>query len=472
MIKILPHERPDILSKYSHIIDDVQCIKNTGHVERIIGLTIESIGPDVRYGDVCRIATDDDSYIFAEVVGFRAKNTPILMPIGEMRGVVPGAQVTSGGAALMTPVGPELLGRVIDGIGRPMDGKGSIFSKTKYPVDGKPINPLDRTIIERPLSTGIRSIDSLMTVGRGQRIGIFAGSGVGKSSVLSMIARYTDADINVIALIGERGREVKDFVEKDLGPEGLKRSVVVVATSDQPPMMRIRGAYLAHTIAEYFRDQGRDVNLLLDSITRFAMAQREVGLSAGEPVASRGYPASVFTLMPKMLERAGTSDKGSVTGFYTVLVEADDMNDPIGDAVRGILDGHIVLDRTIANKGHYPAVDCLASLSRCMKDVVSDEHKKLALEMRELLAAYKEVEDMVLLGTYVRGSNHTADRAIAMIGRINEFLKQGLYEKSDLEITVERMKELLHGDEKTHTRKSDYVSSNRVPSFVGRPVRK
>jgi flagellum-specific ATP synthase len=468
MIKILPHERADILTKYTHIIDEVECIKNTGHVERIIGLTIESIGPDVRYGDVCRIATIDDSFIYAEVVGFRAKNTPILMPIGEMRGVVPGAQVTSGGAALMVPVGEELLGRVIDGIGRPIDGKGPIFSRTKYPVDGKPINPLDRRLIEKPLSTGIRAIDGLMTVGRGQRIGIFSGSGVGKSTVLSMISRYTDADVNVIALIGERGREVKDFVDKELGVEGLKRSVVVVATSDKPPMMRIRGAYLAHTVAEYFRDKGKDVNLLLDSITRFAMAQREVGLSAGEPVASRGYPASVFTLMPQMLERAGTSSKGSITGFYTVLVEADDMNDPIGDSVRGILDGHIVLDRSLANKNHYPAVDVLGSLSRCMKDVISEDHKMLAREMRELLAAYKEIEDMVLLGTYVRGSSPMADRAIGMINQINSFLKQGIMEKSDLETTVQRMKDLIVGDSKTHTRKTDYVTSTRLPSFVGR----
>jgi len=468
MIKILPHERPDILSKYSHIIAEVDCLKHTGVVERIIGLTIESIGPDVRYGDVCRIETTDDDFIYAEVVGFRAKNTPVLMPIGEMRGVVPGAEVVSVGSALMVPVGEELLGRVIDGIGRPLDNKGPIFSKTKYPVDGKPISPLNRTIIDKPLSTGVRSIDSLMTVGRGQRIGIFSGSGVGKSTVMCMITRYTDADVNVIALIGERGREVKDFVEKELGPEGLKRSVVVVATSDQPPMMRIRGAYLAHTVAEYFRDQGNDVNLLLDSITRFAMAQREVGLAAGEPTASRGYPASVFTLLPRMLERAGTSVDGSITGFYTVLVEADDMNDPIGDAVRGILDGHIVLDRTLANKGHYPAVDVLASLSRCMKDVTSDEHKKLALEMRELLAAYKEVEDMVMLGTYVRGSSPIADRAISMISSLNGFLKQGIYEKSTLEMTVSRMRELLIGEAKTHVRKGDYVAPSRLPSFVTR----
>ncbi|MGL4369835.1 MAG: FliI/YscN family ATPase, partial [Spirochaetota bacterium] len=281
--------------------------------------------------------------------------------------------------------------------------------------------------------------------------------------------RYTDADVNVIALIGERGREVKDFVQKELGPEGLKRSVVVVATSDQPPMMRIRGAYLAHTVAEYFRDQGKDVNLLLDSITRFAMAQREVGLAAGEPSAQRGYPPSVFSLLPQMLERSGTSQKGSITGFYTVLVEADDMNDPIGDAVRGILDGHIVLDRALANKGHYPAIDVLASLSRCMKDVISPEHAKQAKQMRELLAAYKDVEDMVMLGTYVRGSNAAADKSIAMIHDLNSFLKQGIYEKSSLADTVARMNLLLGADQKTSARKTDYVASaQRLPGFIGR----
>ena len=468
MIKILPHERPDILSKYTQIIHETDTIRHTGHVERIVGLTIESVGPDVRFGDVCRIDTGKDDFIFAEVVGFRSKNTPILMPIGEMRGVVPGAEVISIGSGLMVPVGEELLGRVVDGIGRPMDGKGPIFTKQKYPVDGKPINPLERRVIEKPLSTGIRAIDSLNTVGRGQRIGIFSGSGVGKSTVMCMITRYTDADVNVIALIGERGREVKDFVQKELGPEGLKRSVVVVSTSDQPPMMRIRGAYLAHTVAEYFRDQGKDVNLLLDSITRFAMAQREVGLAAGEPPAQRGYPPSVFSLLPRMLERSGTSEKGSITGFYTVLVEADDMNDPIGDTVRGILDGHIVLDRSLANKGHYPAIDVLSSLSRCMKDVVTKEHAMLARQMRELLAAYKEVEDMVMLGTYVRGTNPVADRAIAMINDLNGFLRQGIYEKSTLAGTTERMEDLLVGESKTSARKSDYVASTqRLPAFTG-----
>lgn len=443
MIRILPHEKVDILSKYLKIIDDIDVVRVTGKVDKIIGLTIESIGPNVRYGDVCKIETGDEQSILAEVVGFHAENRPVLMPIGDMRGVVPGSQVTSLGSALTVPVGEELLGRVIDGVGNPLDGKGAIFAKNKYPVDGNPLNPLERRMIETPLSTGVRAIDGLMTVGRGQRIGIFSGSGVGKSTTLCMIARYTDADINVIALIGERGREVKDFVEKELGKDGLKRSVVIVATSDQPPMLRIRGAYLAHTVAEYFRDQGKDVNLLFDSITRFAMAQREVGLAIGEPAATRGYPPSVFTMLPKMLERSGTGETGSITGFYTVLVEADDMNDPIADATRGILDGHFILERSIANKGHYPAIDVLASLSRCMKDVISNDHAELAIKIRELMSAYKEIEDAVLLGAYARGSSELKDKAIDMIDKINSFLKQGIFEESSMAQTLQKMEELV-----------------------------
>ena len=357
MIRILPHEKVDILSKYKDIINDVDTIKNTGKVDRIVGLTIESIGPSVEYGEICKIKLAKNQYLLTEVVGFN-RNRVILMPIGDMKGVVPGADVYGAGRALMVPVGNELLGRVISGVGIPLDGKGDIYSKESYPVEADPINPLERTVIEEPLSVGIRSIDGLNTVGRGQRMGIFSGSGVGKSTLIGMIARYTDADVNVIALIGERGREVKDFVEKELKQEGLKKSVVIVATSNQPAMMRIRGAYLAHAVAEYFRDKGKQVNLMMDSVTRFAMAQREVGLAAGEPAAQRGYPPSVFALLPKLLERAGTvSTGGSITGFYSVLVEGDDMNEPIADAARSILDGHIVLERKFANKGHYPAVD-------------------------------------------------------------------------------------------------------------------
>ncbi len=448
MINILPHEKVDILTKYKEIIDEVEVIKFTGHVERIIGLTIESVGPAVKYGDLCKIKTGESQYLYTEVVGFN-RNRVILMPIGEMKGVVPGAEVYAVGTSLMVPVGKELLGRVISGIGKPIDGKGEIFARTKYPVEGKEINPLNRTVITEPLSVGVRAIDGLITVGRGQRIGIFSGSGVGKSTLLGMISRYTDADVNVIALIGERGREVKDFVEKELGPEGLKRSIVIVATSDQPPMLRLRGAFLAHAIAEYFRDQGMAVNLLLDSITRFAMAQREVGLAAGEPSATRGYPPSVFSLMPRLLERAGTSmTGGSITGFYTVLVEGDDMNEPIADAARGILDGHIVLDRKFANKGHYPAVNVLASISRCMKDVVDDRHMQAALKFRELLAAYTDAEDLINLGGYVRGANAVVDRAISMINSMNDFLKQGIYEKDNLQGIREKIISMMIPEEK------------------------
>ena len=343
------------------------------------------------------------------------------MPIGDMRGFVPGAEVIAAGTQLTVPVGPQLLGRVISGVGGPLDGRGEIFSDMRYPVDGKPLNPLQRRLIKQPLSVGVRVIDGLITVGRGQRIGIVSAP-VGKSTLLAMIARYTDADVNVIALIGERGREVRDFVEKELGEEGLKKSVVIVATSDQPPMIRLRGAFLAHAVAEYFRDQGNDVNILMDSVTRFSLAQREVGLAAGEPSATRGYPPSVFSLLPRLLERSGTREgAGSITGFYTILVEADDMNEPIADAVRGILDGHIVLDRSIANRGHYPAVNVLASLSRCMKDVVTCEHKDAANKMRELLAAYADAEDLINLGAYAKGSNSVVDRAIEMKPEIDAF---------------------------------------------------
>ncbi|HOP30556.1 MAG TPA: FliI/YscN family ATPase [Spirochaetota bacterium] len=448
MINILPHEKVDILSKYKEIIDEVEVIKFTGHVERIVGLTIESVGPAVKYGDLCRIKTGESQYLYTEVVGFN-RNRVILMPIGDMKGVVPGAEVYAVGTSLMVPVGRELLGRVISGIGKPLDGKGKIFARTKYPVEGREINPLNRTVITEPLSVGVRAIDGLITVGRGQRIGIFSGSGVGKSTLLGMISRYTDADVNVIALIGERGREVKDFVEKELGPEGLKRSIVVAATSDQPPMLRLRGAFLAHAIAEYFRDQGMAVNLLLDSITRFAMAQREVGLAAGEPSATRGYPPSVFSMMPRLLERAGTSNTGgSITGFYTVLVEGDDMNEPIADAARGILDGHIVLDRKFANKGHYPAVNVLASVSRCMKDVVDSKHLQAALKFRELLAAYTDAEDLINLGGYVRGANPVVDRAISMIPVMNDFLKQDIYEKDNLTPIRDKIISMMIPEEK------------------------
>lgn len=443
MIKILPHERIDVLSKIKVLIDETDPIKFTGRVERVVGLTIEAMGPVVKHGELCKIEIAGEDPLFAEVVGFN-KNRIILMPIGEMKGVIAGAEVSAAGSSLLVPVGEELLGRVIDGIGRPLDGKGEIFTKEKYPVMGKAINPLERTIITEPLSVGIRAIDGLITPGKGQRLGIFSGSGVGKSILLGMIARYTSADVNVIVLIGERGREVRNFVERELGEDGLKRSVVVVATSDQPPMLRIRGAFLGHSVAEYFRDKGRDVNLMMDSVTRFALAQREVGLAAGEPSATRGFPPSVFSLLPRLLERSGTRDgRGSITGFYTILVEADDMNEPISDAVRGILDGHIVLDRKLAHKGHYPSINVLGSISRCMKDVVDDDHLEAANKFRALLAAYTDAEDLINLGAYARGSNPVVDKAIDIIDSINGFLKQGMYEEDTFDNIVLSLKSLM-----------------------------
>ena len=466
MIQILQHEKVDILSKYKDIIEEVDSIQFTGKVERIVGLTIESHGPEVQYGELCRIKIGEGKYLWAEVVGFN-RNKVILMPIGEMKGVVPGAEVYAAGSSLMVPVGDKLLGRVLDGTGKPLDAKGEVFSSEKYPVNGEPLKPLDRGIIDKPLSTGLRAIDGLITIGKGQRIGIFSGSGVGKSTVIAMIARNTAADVNVIALIGERGREAKDFVERELGKEGLKRSVVIIATSDQPPMLRLRGAFLAHAVAEYFRDQGLHVNLLMDSVTRFAMAQREIGIAAGEPASTRGYPASVFSLLPRVLERAGNKEgSGSITGFYSILVEADDMNEPIADAVRGILDGHVVLERKLAHRGHYPAIDVLGSISRCMKDVIDEEHKTAADKFRELLAAYADVEDLINLNAYVRGTNPMTDKAIDMKPEMDAYLKQGIYEADTFENIRKRLIDLMgEGQQKQETRQ-DYVTP--APYFAQR----
>ena len=466
MIQILQHEKVDILSKYKNIIEEVDSIQFTGKVERIVGLTIESHGPEVQYGELCRIKIGEGEYLWAEVVGFN-KNKVILMPIGEMKGVVPGAEVYAAGSSLMVPVGEKLLGRVLNGTGKPLDGKGEIFSSEKYPVNGQPLEPLDRGIIDQPLSTGIRAIDGLTTIGKGQRIGIFSGSGVGKSTVIAMIARNTAADVNVIALIGERGREAKDFVERELGKEGLKRSVVIIATSDQPPMLRLRGAFLAHAVAEYFRDQGLHVNLLMDSVTRFAMAQREIGIAAGEPASTRGYPASVFSLLPRMLERSGNKEgSGSITGFYSILVEADDMNEPIADAVRGILDGHVVLDRKLAQRRHYPAFDVLGSISRCMKDVIDEEHKTAADNFRQLLAAYADVEDLISLNAYVRGTNPVTDKAIDMKPEMDAYLKQGIYEADTFDNIRKQLIILMgEGKQKQETRQ-DYVTP--APYFAQR----
>ena len=422
------------LTKFSRAIEDTEPIKMSGKVTQVVGLVIESKGPNVSLGELCYIKSRFPNVepIPAEVVGFR-EGLVLLMPIGEMQGIGPGCEVLSAQKTLRVKVGMELLGRVLDGLGNPMDGKGPILSKTEYPLHAEPPDPLQRPRIKDSLYVGVRASDGLITLGSGQRIGIMAGSGVGKSTLLSMIARNTEADISVISLVGERGREVRDFIERDLGEEGLKRSVVVVATSDKPALVRIKGAMTATAIAEYFRDQGRRVVLMMDSVTRFAMAQREVGLTIGEPPATRGYTPSVFALLPRLLERAGTSARGSITGIYTVLVDGDDMNEPIADAVRSILDGHIVLSRAIAAQNHFPAIDILASVSRVMTDVVTKEHREAAQHMRALMAVYKEAEDLIHIGAYVKGSSKRIDEAIEKIDAINDFLCQGVFDVTSFE---------------------------------------
>lgn len=428
------------LEKFNEAIDSCKSMNMTGKVVQIVGLVIQCSGPNVSMGELCYVQSHFDGVepLPAEVVGFR-EGYVLLMPLGETKGIGPGCQVVSAQKVLQVKVGPELLGRVIDGLGNPIDGKGPILCKQEYPIQADPPAPLDRPVIKDSLYVGVRAIDGLITMGQGQRIGIMAGSGVGKSTLLSMIARNTEADISVIALVGERGREVKEFIERDLGEEGLKRSVVVVATSDKPALVRIKGAMTATAIAEYFRDQGRKVILMMDSVTRFAMAQREVGLTVGEPPATRGYTPSVFALLPRLLERAGTSAKGSITGIYTVLVDGDDMNESIADAVRSILDGHIVLSRNIAAQNHFPAIDVLASVSRVMSAVVPKEHMEANRKLRALMAVYKEAEDLIHIGAYVKGSSRKIDEAVQKIDAINEFLCQGVFEVQGFEETIQRL---------------------------------
>ena len=379
--------------------------------------------------------------VFAEVVGFQEKKI-LLMPLGSMEGLKPGAIVTNTKESMKIKVGDMLLGRVLDGLGEPIDSKGDIKSNIYYSTSQKISNPLVRKPIDEVITLGIRSVDAFSTVGKGQRMGIFAGSGVGKSTTMAMMARNTDADVNVIALIGERGREVREFIEKTLGDDGLKRSVVVVATSEQPSLVKIKAAFVATTIAEYFRDQGKDVLFMLDSVTRIAMAQREVGLAIGEPPATRGYTPSVFALMPKILERTGTSDKGTITGLYTVLVEGDDFNEPISDTVRSILDGHIMLSRDLAHKNHYPAVDVLQSISRVMSEIATPEHKKAAGDLRNLLSVYNKNADLINIGAYVRGSDKNVDRAIRLMDDINSFLQQSINDKTNFDSTIKRLMEI------------------------------
>lgn len=428
--------------RYLAAIADVDPMQQTGKVSKLIGLLIESQGPRVSMGDLCYISSPAaDFSLPAEVVGFRG-NQVLLMPLGEMQGIGPGCQVVSARKTLKVAVGRQLLGRILDGLGNPIDGKGPVSAESEYPLHAAPPPALSRNRIAEPISVGIRSIDGLLTMGRGQRIGIMAGSGVGKSTLLGMVARNTEADISVIALIGERGREVREFIERDLGEEGLRRSVVVVATSDQPALLRLKGAMTATAIAEYFRDQGRDVMLMMDSVTRFAVAQREVGLTVGEPPATRGFTPSVFALLPKLLERSGAGEKGSITGIYTVLVDGDDLNEPISDTVRSILDGHVVLSRSLAAQNHYPAIDILQSVSRLMLEIVDEKHWQVAQVVRSLMAAYSDAEDLINIGAYASGSNPAIDRAIQMIGPIREFLRQDVREQVAFGDTLARLHSL------------------------------
>jgi flagellum-specific ATP synthase len=415
--------------------------RQRGRVSDLIGLIVEASGLEVEVGELCEIDTGRHRPpVPAEVVGFRARRT-LLMPLGEMAGIGPGKVVTAAGRQLDVPVGPDLLGRVVDGLGRPMDGGTPLDAAPRRPAQAAPPDPLTRPRIEDRVSLGVRALDTLVPCGRGQRLGIFAGSGVGKSSLLGMIARSSSADVNVICLVGERGREVREFIERDLG-DALERSVVVVATSDQPALVRIKAALTATTIAEAFRDGGADVMLMMDSVTRFAMAQREVGLAIGEPPATRGYTPSVFALLPRLLERSGTSDRGSITGLYTVLVDGDDMNEPVADAVRSILDGHVVLTRELAHAGHYPAVDVLQSVSRLTGEILSPELRAAGQEVRALMAAYRDKQDLIAIGAYQPGSDPRTDRAIAMRDGIEGFLRQRAEEPSSAPVADATLLEL------------------------------
>lgn len=424
--------------EYKKIIQKKKYYLKMGKVKQVIGLIIQVEGLEVFIGEVCKVIIKSiDKVVFTEVVGFK-DNCVLLMPLGEIQGIGPGCLVIPTGNSLKVGISEKLLGTTIDGLGNSI-GNVDLTYDYYQDINGTPPNPFERRKINKVMSSGIKAIDGLLTCGEGQRIGIFAGSGVGKSTLLGMISRYSDADINVIALIGERGREVLEFIENDLGPEGYKKSVVVCATSDQPPLVRLKGAFVATAIAEYFRDRGKKVMLMMDSVTRFAMAQREIGLAIGEPPTTKGYTPSVFTLLPKLLERSGMSEKGSITAFYTVLVEGDDFNEPIADSVRGILDGHIVLSRKLAGKNHFPSIDIQNSISRIMKDIVSKEHFRLAGTLKENLAVYMDAEDLINVGAYVKGSNMLIDKSIELYNPINAFLKQEIDERYEFNSVLKEL---------------------------------
>jgi len=434
----------NITESLAKSLDSYDSIIKTGKLSQMIGLVLESNGPNVPVGEICNLKDENGKVVSkSEVVGFKDGNKILSMVYGDTSNLYPGMEIEATGEKLSINVGRELLGRIVDGLGQPIDGKGPIVTSDRRSIYADAPNPLTRRRIEEPISTGVKSIDGMLTIGKGQRMGIFAGSGVGKSTLIGMISRNTNADINVIALIGERGREVREFIEKDLGEEGLKRSVIVVSASDDPPLTRVKSAFTATTIAEYFREDGFDVMLMMDSSTRFAMAQREVGLSIGEPPTSKGYTPSVFSGLQQLMERSGTSENGSITGLYTVLVEGDDMNEPVSDTVRGILDGHILLSRDLAAKGHYPAIEILGSVSRVMRDVIIQEHSAAAYKLQSLLAAYRNSEDLINVGAYKPGSNEETDKAIEKISAIKDFLTQSTNEHVSLEETRQRLLSLV-----------------------------
>ncbi len=432
------------LNRYQSLVDSTPLTRDSGKVTEVTGMMIKGFLPGASVGSVCKVQPlNSDQSFLTEVVGFKDQSV-LMMPLGESRGVGLGAKIVLAKQSATIRVGPEMLGRVVNGLGKVIDDKGEMEGIEEVPLYSDVRNPLNRRPIREPLDLGVRAINGTLTIGMGQRVGIMAGSGVGKSVLLGMMARNTKADVNVIALIGERGREVREFIENDLGEEGMKRSVIVVVTSDQSPLLRMRGAFVATAVAEYFSSMGKSVLLMMDSVTRFAMAQREIGLSRGEPPASKGYTPSVFSTLPKLLERAGSfENEGSITGLYTVLVEGDDMDDPIADAVRSIVDGHIVLSRRLAQKGHFPAIDVLQSASRVMRAVTTPEHQKLAQKFRENLATYREAEDLINIGAYKPGSNPRIDKAVKLIDGLNDFLRQNISDATEFNRCIREMQGLL-----------------------------
>jgi flagellum-specific ATP synthase len=436
----------DLLDNASDHWSQSRDFRVTGRVREVVGLVVESIGPPgVSVGEMCSIRIPGEESVPAEVVGFE-DNIVQLMPIGDVQGISSDSEVVASGHSFRIPVGEHLLGRVLDGRGNPLDAGPDIDRGSPLPIYRDPPSSLHRQRIQEPLATGIRAIDGCLTLGRGQRIGIFSGSGVGKSTLMGMIARFTEADVNVIALVGERRREVQEFIDKNL-EDARENSVVVVATSDQPPLVRKRASFIATTVAEYFRDQGKDVMLMMDSVTRVARAQREIGLAAGEPPATRGYPPSVFTFLPQLLERAGAGEDGTITAIYNVLVEGDDMNEPISDTVRGILDGHISLSRDLASQNHYPAIDVLDSVSRVQEDVVDENHREASGQLKEVLSTYRDAEDLINIGAYEEGSNPEIDHALEHIDEVNDFLQQGIFETNGFEETVDQLESIFDGNQ-------------------------